>query len=276
MRNVSHLDARTYAHLLHGDLPPAEARALGRHLEEDCPECEEFLASLPGADALDGAVDRALAALAPADATGQGNDVEFARIERRMAELEAPRRRPRHVAPAALAAAVLAAGVVGLLLPRAGSDRSAWDGVKGTEPRPIPVRLRFVVITSEPGGPPVLERGVSGQPVGPAASLQFEIETGIPADVALVRVPARGSPEVFWHERVGRGRASVAVQGRPAAYPLADLSGPQRFVLVASEHRLDEGRIARAAVPLAPPARVSPDIPTLDGLSLDVVEVDVR
>jgi hypothetical protein len=272
---VTHLTEQSYRLLLQGSLPPAEARLLARHLEEACDVCEEFLASRPTADAADGLVDEALGALVPAG--GRGSDLEFARIVRRVREgAGPPRRRTRGLAPAAIAAAVLAAGLAGLLVPREVPEPSAWDGVKGASPRAIPVRLRFLVVAPSPAGPPALEKGVPGQAVGRAASLQFEIESGRAAYVALLRVAAGGAPEVVWSERVGEGRSPVAVEGRPAAYPLADLAGPQRFVLVASGERLDGDRIARAAAALAPPARVRADLAGLDGLSIDVVEVEVR
>jgi hypothetical protein len=274
---VTHLTERTYALLLQGSLPPEDSRALARHLEGPCAVCEELLASLPSADAADALVEEALGALVPAGGRGlSGNDLEFARIERALRErAKPPRPAPRRAAPAAIAAAVLAAGLAGLLLPRAGSERPAWDGDKGTAIRAVPLRLRFLVLT--PGGAaPALDKGISGQAVPPGASLQFEIEAGRAAQAALVRVPARGAPELFWSERVPAGRTGVTVEGRPAAYPLAALAGPQRFVLVASDAGLDPRRVAAAAAALAPPARVSPELSPLEGLSFDVVEVEVR
>lgn len=272
---MTHLTERSYELLLQGSLPPEDARALARHLEGPCAVCEEFLASRPTADAADGLVEEGLGALVPAG--GRGSDIEFARIEKRLrGGAPAPRRTSRHLVPAAVAAAVLAAGLAGLLVPRGGTERPAWDGMKGAARRAIPVRLRFLVVTPAPGGPPVLEKGVSGQPVHAGASLQFEVESGRSAQAALVRVPAHGEPELFWSERVGPGRSTVTVAGRPAAYPLADLAGSQRFVLVVSEERLEPDRIARAAAALAPPVRVTAELPGLDGLSLDVVEVEVR
>lgn len=271
-----HLSERSYLLLLQGSLPPAEARLLARHLEEGCTFCEEFLASRPAADAVDGLVDEALGALIPA-AGDRGNDLELARIERRVREGSAAlRRRPLAFVPGAIAAAVLAAGLAGLVLPRGGSDRPARDGEKGAVLRAVPVRLRFLVVSASPHGPPALEKGVSGEAVASAASLQFEVESARASHVALFRVPSAGAPELVWSERVGEGRSTVTVDGRPAVYPLAGLAGPQRFVLLASEERLDRDRIARAAASLAPPARVRADLPPLDGLSLDVVEVEVR
>jgi hypothetical protein len=272
---VMHLTERMYRLLLQGLLPSEEARALACHLEEECAICEEFLASRPSADAVDGLVDEGLGALVPAGE--RGSDLDFARIERRLRErAPAPRGASRRLAPAALAAAVLAAGLAALVVPRGGAERAAWDGVKGPAPRALPVRLRFLVVTPAPGGPPALEKGVSGQPVQAGASLEFEVESGRAAQAALLRVPTRGGPELFWSGRVLPGGSQITVGGRPAAYPLADLAGVQRFILVASEERLEPERLARAAAALAPPARIAADLPGLEGLSLDVVEVEVR
>ncbi|HET7826717.1 MAG TPA: hypothetical protein VFK90_15385, partial [Anaeromyxobacter sp.] len=128
---MTHLTARTYELLLRGSLPAEDARSLARHLHEPCAVCEEFLASRPAADAADGLVEAALDAFAPAG--GRGNDLEFARIERRLREAApAPRAAPRRALPAAFAAAVLAAGVAALVAPRPSPHRAAWDGAKGT------------------------------------------------------------------------------------------------------------------------------------------------
>ncbi len=269
---MKHLTARSYRQLVDGSLPTEAARRLSEHLSSDCEICEEVLRTLPGADALDGWVDTALTGLGPGG-SARRNDLDFARIERRLRE--APRRAPR-LRPAAIAAAVLLAGVAGLVLTPHAPGRRAPDGVKGASPAPIPVRLRFLVLSPTPGAAPAIEKGVSGEVVAGASSLAFEIEAGRAAEAALVRVPERGAPEVLWRERVQQGRTPVSLDGLPAAYPVADLSGPQRFVLVASEERIEEGRAARAAAALAPPGRVVPDAPGLDGLSLDVVEVIVR
>ncbi len=94
---MTHLTERSYALLLQGTLPPEDARALARHLEGPCAICEELLASLPTADAVDGLVEASLAALAPAG--GRGNDLEFARIERRLRERAPVERRTARRAP---------------------------------------------------------------------------------------------------------------------------------------------------------------------------------
>jgi len=274
---VMHLEPRTYAALLAGALPPKEARALAEHLAGECEACERFLSEQPGADSLDGLADAAIAAALPPPSAG-GNDLEFARIQRALRDGDG---RPRRAAlPAAVAASLLAAGVAGLLWhharPPPASD-SGWDGAKGAEVRAIPVRLRYLRLAPflllDQGRP--LEKGLSGEPVDRSASLLFEVETGRAADVVLARVSPGGGVELLWRQRVPSGRSQVTTDGRPAAYPLAALSGPQRFVLLAADGALDEGRATRAAAALAPPDRIRPDAPALEGLSLDVVEVIV-
>ena len=272
MKDVTHLTAATYQGLLRGDLRSEEARALARHLEEPCRTCEAFLADLPAADGLDGRADAALGALGPGGAPG--NDLEFARIERRLRQGSGARRRPVRLLAGA-AAAVLLAGLAGLLLPRGQVERPAWDGIKG-EARAMPARLRFLVVAPDAGGRPGLEKGVPGQAVSDRASLQFEVEIGRAASAAIVRVSAREAPEVVWKERVGTGRTTVSLGGRPAAYSLSGLSGVQRFVLLASEEGLDAARLDAAARALAPPAPASAKSRALEGLSLDLLEVEVR
>ncbi len=273
---MTHLTDATYRRLLEGSLPPDEGARLARHLDEDCAECEAFLASREAVDWLDGQVDRAFAALAPAGASG-GNDLELARIERRLREMEHPPRRSPRFVPVALAAAaaILVAGVAGLLVPRSDPRRPTWTGEKGAGAHSVPVRLRFLVLTAGVGGVEIA-KGVSGQTVSASSSLEFEIETGRAADVAIGRVPQYGKPDFFWHERVGAGRAQATVRGHPAAYPLLDALGAQRFVAVASEDPLDDARLARVASALATPAGMAPNVPGLDGVSFDAVEVEVR
>jgi len=264
---TAHLTQRSYRRLLDGTMEEREAREIARHLERECEICEAFLESCVEVDAVDGRVDGALAALSPEGA--EGHDLEFARIERGLRSSPPPRRR---LAPVLAVAATLAvAGMAGLIATRV--HPAGWTGEKGVA-RPVPLRLRFVVIQGLPARPGV-EKGTSGEAVDASASLQFEVELGRAAEVALVRVPAAGAPEPFYRERLRPGRTGITVGGSPAAYPLRDLAGPQRFVAIAGE-RLDADRIARAAEALAPPASPAPDLPGLDGLSLDVVEVNVR
>lgn len=272
---MTHLTDATYRGLLEGSLPPDEGARLARHLDEDCAECEAFLASREAVDGLDGQVDRALAALAPASASRR-NDLELARIEQRLREMQhPPRRSPRSVPVALAAAAILVAGVAGLLVSGSDPRRPAWTGEKGAGAHAVPVRLRFLVLTAGVGGVEIA-KGVSGQTVSASSSLEFEIETGSAADVAIGRVPQHGKPDFFWHERVGAGRAQATVRGHPAAYPLIDALGAQRFVAVASEDPLDDARLARVASALAASAGIAPNVPGLDGLSFDAVEVEVR
>jgi len=273
---VMHLTGGTLDRLLDGTLDPGEARALAAHLARPCEECEAFLSSRAQADPVDGRVDRALAAFAD-PGSAAGNDLEYARIER---ALRGGRSRRRLAPLAAVAAAVLAVGAVALKigLDQAQPGRDDWDGVKGLGAPAVPLRLRFlVVLPGEAGGPPRLEKGASGVAVPARAGLQFQVEAAVRAHAALVRVSPSGEEEAFWRGDLSPGSPlEVTVGGRPAAYPLEGLAGPQRFVLLASPEPLASERIAAAARALAPPGRVSRDRPDLSGLSFDLVEVTVR
>lgn len=271
-----HLDSGKIAALLDGTLAPDEARALAAHLDGECEQCEGLLSgqmnvySSVNVSRLDGLADACIAAALP-PASGEGNDLEFARITRARHGL---RPAPRRFLPAAIAASLLVAGVAGIVAHQSrapGADLAGWDGTKGFAPRAIPVRLRFLAL-GEDGR---IEKGVSGEPVGSGSSLLFEVEASRAAHLALARVSPDGT-ELIWHRRVVGGRTQVAVDGKPAAYPLAGLAGTQRFVLVASEGRLDDRRVQQAARALAPPAGISAEAAELDGLSLDVVELFVR
>lgn len=109
-----------------------------------------------------------------------------------------------------------------------------------------------------------------------ASSLIFEVEASRAADLALARVSPGGGAEILWRRRVAAGPTPVTIDGRPAAYPLSEFVGPQRFVLIASEEPLDDARAHGAAAALAPPHGLASDAPELDGLSIDVVDLSVR
>lgn len=261
---MMHLTADTYRALLAGALPGAEARALAEHLDAGCEVCERWLAEHPAADSIDGEVDRTLVSL-PEPGAGAGNDLEFARISRQLPGRPAPRR--RWTAGLAVAAVLVMGGLAGLLL-RA-PPRDAWDGVKGSEAQPVPLKLRFVVLRPGPGSSPEIEKGVPGQAVPSEASLQFQVELGREADVVLARA-AGGSVEPFFHARLPAGRTVVSVAGQPAAYPLARLAGAQRFLALAAEQPVEPADVDRAARGAAAASGQGQPI------SLDVIEVHVR
>ncbi|HSM92929.1 MAG TPA: hypothetical protein VLT47_08555 [Anaeromyxobacteraceae bacterium] len=264
-----HLDAHSYAALLEGTMPPEEARALSTHLDGECEQCEGFLAAQSSADSLDGVVDAWVGRALPPTG-GQGNDLEFARITRSLRTARGGARSA--LLAGTIAASILVAGVAGLVASRdARAPTAKWDGVKGVE-RPIPVRLRFLELTHDRA----IQKGLSGEAVDRSASLLFEAETSRAAWLAIARVSADGSAEVVWRARSSGGRVQVGLGGRPAAYPLAGLAGPQRFVLVASEAPLDDLRVLKVGRSLAPPADLAADAPELSGLSLDVVELTVQ
>ncbi len=277
---MMHLDEHDLRRLLDGSLEPAAARRLAEHLAGGCEACEAVLAARPTADAADGVVDGLLLRLAPPGATERGDDLEYARIRRRLAR-ERSGGAGRLLRLGARAASVLAVAGVSLkvaVIDRRAGPGSASDGVKGMAPQAIPVRLRFLVVhPAETGSIPELERGANGAVLDPLSALQFQVELARPGYAALARVGAAGDVDLFWHDKLARaGSTEVSLGGRPAAYPLAGLSGRQRIVLLASPEPLTRERATAAAQALAPPARLSPDSPALEGLSLDVVEVTVR
>lgn len=265
-----HLSEDTYRQLLDGTLPGPEARALADHLARSCEACEGFLAAPRAPDGLDGRVDQALDALAQgaAPSAGQGHDLEFRRVVR---AVRGGGVRRRALPALAIAAAVAVAGLAGLLLARPPAPVAGWDGEKGGASLAIPLRLRFLVVLPGVAGPPALVRGVPGQEVPSVASLQFQVELGRPAHVLLARAGGAGAPEVFLSTRLPAGRSVVSVDGQPAAYPLAALVGPQRFLALASDLPLGPADAARAVAPEVG-AGGGGDGPAI---SLDVVEVRV-
>jgi hypothetical protein len=271
--SAMHLDTRIHAELLAGTLNPRDAARLARHLEAGCEACEAFLAERPEADAVDGRVDRALAAVGGID--GPGSAGEFEAIERRLRAAGTGRpaargRRWPSWAAFAAAAGLLVAGITGLVARTPERpDGTTWDGTKGAAAAAGPVRLRFLVVPSEPAG--VIRGGVSGDVVGAGESLEFEVELGSPAHVALVRVPPRGDPEVFWQGALGAGASPVTLDGRPAAYRLEGLGGRQQFVVVASDAPLAPDAAARAAA-----AGPAVDGGRRSGADLAIDSVEVR
>jgi hypothetical protein len=261
---VMHLTPQIHQALLDRTLPGAEARELAAHLQAGCEACEGWLAARPVADRLDGLVDGALAALTQASG-GAGNDLEFARVTRALAEPPAaPAPQRRRMAGLAVAALALA-GLAGLLL--RDPERPGWDGRKGEGAQVVSLRLRFAVIHPAPSRE--VERGVPGQEVPSAASLQFQVELGRAADVVLARDGA-GSPEPFFHAHLPAGRTVISVGGQPAAYPLARLAGRQRFLALAAEQAIGPADVVRAARAEAVLAGQGQPI------SIDVIEVQVR
>jgi hypothetical protein len=260
-----HLDPRTYDDLLEGTLPLEQARALADHLAGDCEQCERFLAERGGADALDGAgdaaIDRALPPRAP-----HADDLAFARIARRVrAE---PARVRRALGLAAVAAALLVFAVTRLLPMRPPAPPEAWDGVKGGGALGAEVHLRYVLL----GADGQALKGGAGDAVPRDASLVFELESDRSAEAALARVSTDGRVELVWRDRLASGRTVLGSGGKAAAYPLAGLSGRQRFVLLAGDGPLDPARVERAASALA--TGMQPTEPGV--MSHDVVEVIVR
>lgn len=262
-----HLDPATYERLLAGTLPSGEARALAAHLAGECEICERFLALRRPADALDGLGEAALDRAFPASPV-PGEELEFARIDRRLRAARAWR--PRALAVGALAASLVVAGVAGLLArsPRPPPDATAWDGVKGTELRGPRVLLR--VLRLPPGGEPL--RGHSGESAERGERLLFEVEADRDVNAALIHVAEDGAAELLWRDRIRAGQTVLGAGGKAAAFALADLAGRQRFVLVASSAPLDPAQ----AVTLARQGALPEGGGGAGTTSTDTFEVTVR
>jgi hypothetical protein len=114
-----------------------------------------------------------------------------------------------------------------------------------------------------------MEQGVPGQVVSAEASLQFQVELGREADVVLVR-SAAGTVEPFFHARLPAGRSVISVAGQPAAYPLHQLTGRQRFLALAGEQAVEPAAVDQAARgAMTGPGPGQP-------ISLDAIEVQIR
>ncbi len=275
---MMHLTQNTQRLLLDGRLDPAQARALAAHVETGCSVCESAL-SASRADGLDGMVDVALTRLAPVDPADAGNDLEFARIRRHA-------RSPRRVAWRGLGMGALAAGLAamvvgGVLLVRGRSTTEyRWDGVKGVVPpaAAATVRLSAVSVLAGRGeDPPLLRKVGSGDLLPGEAVLQIQLEVGGASELALARVGRSGAVELFWQGRsTEAGKVLLlAADGRPAGYPLAELSGPQRLVAVASERRLTE-RQATAVAGAVASGRPAEGFVRPQRISVDVLEFTIR
>jgi hypothetical protein len=269
MKDPIHIDEAALRRVLSGELRGEEARRVAEHLGDPCEACDAFLASRGKADSLDGALDLALLERTPLKSPGpdeRGNDLEWARIQRRLR----PRRPAWRLAGFAVAAvALLAAGVVLRMGSRAGGEQG-WDGLKGRAVERASARLRFSVSLPGPAAP-VVERAASGAVVPPEASLLFRVEVSGPARMALLRLDPEG--EVIWEGRAERaGAIDVEIGGRPAAYPLRGLAGRQRFALLAAP-TLDAETLEAARRALSGSGSASAPGPAI---SLDLVEVTVR
>lgn len=297
-----HLSDDTYARLLAGSMPRFEALALAQHLDSPCEVCEAWLGAREGADGLDGLIDAVLLALAARPAAAPRDDLAFARMERALGKGPGKAGRPRPGQPIAagrgpggagqagagqsgtgvgrglgrgwaaglaVAATLAVAGLAGIVHSWTGAGN--WDGEKGREAKAIPLRLRFAVVSPAVGGPPTLEKGISGQEVPAAASLQFQVELGRPAHVLLARAGTGASPEVFFNAQLEAGRHAISLGSQPAAYPLAALSGVQRFIALASPAPLGPNDAARAAA-----LRVGGGRDGGEPITLDEVEVRIR
>ncbi len=274
-----HLTNDNLERLLAGRATASEARALGDHLDYPCPRCEAVLARHGGAE-LEALADRALSGIEEPTAEERGNDIEYARIRRAVQAAPALRPARRWIPAVAAAAVLLVAGGVGLELARDRARDDRWDGVKGMgQPlaNPVAVRLSAAAVSGGPGSTARVWHVVGGDELPASAALQLRVEVGAPADVAIARIGPDGRADLFWHERAPTaGTVTVTAGGRPAAYPLQSLGGPQVFVALASRGRLTPERIRAVSGGVIGTAQAVTGGVSPDGVSVDVLSVVVR
>ncbi len=257
---VLHIDSSTWRRLLSGE--PFEGRDDAvRHLAEPCEACEASLAGMAPGDALDGLVDAVLSQTSARPAPG--NDVEFARIWRRV-QGASPLQ-----AGLAIAAALAVAVAGGLALRLLSHDRGARlptadeeQGLKGAGQLTAlgEVEVSFAIAQRDAMGSVRLDKGIPGHAYAATSDVLVRYRVNEPGYVAVVRASADGSTDVVVDSQaVTPGEHDVEVGGKPAGYPLRGLSGPQRFAVVLSRRALSAlelrdlaARLARPGAPLRP------------------------
>jgi hypothetical protein len=190
------------------------------HLSSSCETCEEFLASHPGPDLLDGQVDALLLGLSPAAKQAAPLDeLGLARVRRGLKQTRVDARRWGLVA-GAIAASVLAVVLVPRLRaanPAVDADPATeWDGLKG------------------PGGNIALELAVVARSANGGLRRLDPKSAVEQADVLLLRYHAtEAGSALLFQQRDGQGPELL---GRfPLEAGTHDLEGPQGLAGVSLE-----------------------------------------
>lgn len=187
------------------------------HLAAPCEVCEEFLASAPETDALDGQTDALLLALAPRkEEAPRLDEVGFARIRR---QLRAPAAAPRRwvATVSALAACLLAVVLVTQARkPAVTETPGAWDGRKGAGGR---MALELAVVARDANG----------------ALRRLDSDSAVPeGDVLLLRYHATEAGTGLLFQQSSGGPVELL-----GSFPLEagthDLAGPQGLAGVSLE-----------------------------------------
>jgi hypothetical protein len=198
---MKHLDAHALRALTARE--PEAVTYFRDHLAAPCDTCEEFLASHPGTDLLDGHVDALLLGLAPRKEVPR-DEVGWMRLRRRLRTSAHP---GRWIAVAAALAACVLAGVFVPRLIASPPTEAPWDGVKGAGR----IALELAVVARSGDGQ--LRR------LDPGASV-------LPEDVLLLRYHATEAGSALLFQQIG-GSAPELLGRFPLEAGTHDLEGPQ-------------------------------------------------
>lgn len=232
----AHLRREHWEKILRGERVEPE-EALAPHLASRCEVCEQRLAEAPGADGLDGDVDRALLSLSrrpPLVPSG----ASFERVLRRMrldsragarGVLALPPLRPGMALPLSLAGLLALAGLSALMLQRVPPSRAA-------SPERAKALEIDLVFRSAAAGRSEAVPGRSGASLSQDQELLLEYQPNRAAFVTLVRVRPDGRAEVLaqpgW---VSASPHELSVNEARMRFSLRGAGGVNRFVALATE-----------------------------------------
>lgn len=274
-RAGSHLRRESWEKILRGERVDCE-EALALHLASPCEVCEQRIAERPGADGLDGEVDRALlslsrrAALFPSTAS-------FERVVRRMrldsragsrGALALPPLRPGMALPLSLAGLLALAGLSALMLQRVPPSRSPSPERAGAPE----VELAFSAVVASAGRGEAVP-GHPGERLSEDQELLLQYHLARPAFVTMVRVRPDGRAEVLAQPgRVGSGSHALAVNEDRMRVSLRGARGANRFAALATEAPL-LGNALRAALEALERGAAPPGLGT--SVAVDEFEIAV-
>ncbi len=267
-----HLDKQSLESLLDGGMSLAQERRLSRHLQEDCPQCQDFLESMP-----------------------EEKEAELMRILIRTqesgsalpvmpAELLPTKRfrifsgRPWLVPAFSLAVLVLCGWAVSLAFMTWSQEQTTFRSKGSVMIERPTVELTVGRLHKTADGQSEIERLANGAALAGDSQLVFKLEVGGPCYLYLLRmaehrfellVPADGQSPL--HHPGGTFLPELA--GQPASFALKGLAGNQHFVALCAPAPLsvpaDLESLTQSLAEQSPPA------PGLRMVSLDRVAIRV-
>jgi hypothetical protein len=219
---MKHLDAHALRALAARE--PEAVAYFRDHLASPCDACEEFLASHPGPELLEGQVDALLLGLAPPQEAPR-DEVGWMRLRRRLRTSAPPG--GWITAVAALAACLLAAVFVPRLLAHPASEPS-WDGVKGAGR----IALELAVVARSADGQ--LRRLDPGAGVPPEDVLLLRYHATEAGSALLFQQTRGGAPELLGRFPLQAGTHDLKGPQGLAGVSLSGEEGPMTLWLVAA------------------------------------------